>query len=127
VYEVYMLEVSRFLAEKADREEISPIQMAQAFNAAWTEMVKHTREDAAFRLSAVQAAEQADAESRATFRETAATIGLVLGGALLGVATAGSYAPTAVVRSSSPVTCHAVSMGDNTVTGQSYGVTLRCQ
>jgi hypothetical protein len=124
-YEEYMLEVSRFLSERADREEISAIQLAHAFNAAWTEMVQRMREDAALRISAVEAAANADAQAWATFQQTALIMGAILGGALIGAA-AGSYAPTPAVPPSR-VTCQAVSMGHNTVTGQSYGVTLRCQ
>ena len=37
-YEAYMLGVSRYLAERADRGELEPVELANAFNAAWAEM-----------------------------------------------------------------------------------------
>lgn len=124
VYEVYMLGVSHYLADNADRGDITQFQLVRAFNAAWKEMVTRTRADVAFSASAVEAAERADAETWARFRDTASTIGSVLGAVLGGAAAVGSNAPTPVVQPSRQVTCQA---SRNTVTEQSAQMTVRCR
>jgi hypothetical protein len=123
VYEVYMLGVSYYLADKADRGEITQSQLVRAFNAAWKEMVNRTRADVAFTGSAVEAA-RADTETWARFRDAASTIGSALSAVFGDAAAAGSNAPTPVVKPSRQVTCQAT---PNIVTGQSEEMTVRCQ
>ena len=71
----------------------------------------------------MRVARQADAESWQRFQLIAVALGAALGGA----ASAGAFqgpSPSLITR---PVVCQAVPMGYNTVTGQSYGTTVRCR
>lgn len=122
-YEGYMIGVSRYLAERTDRGELAPVELANAFNAAWAEMARQLEGDAEFRRSAVQSAQQADAASW----ERLQLIGAALAAGLAGAAGAGAFqgpGPSPITR---PLVCQAVPMGYNTVTGQSYGTTVRCR
>ena len=62
---------SRVLAERADRGELSQSQLREGFNAAWMLMVQHARDEAIYRLTALQAAREADAEAWTKFNTTA--------------------------------------------------------
>jgi len=127
-FEEYTLAAARVLAERADSGGISQEQLRDGFSASWAEMFQHVRNEAVYRLSAVEAARQADAETWAKFNSVASTLAVILTGVVVGAAAASSsYAPQPAAPLPQPVICQASSLGRNTVTGQSYGMTVICR
>jgi hypothetical protein len=80
VYDEYALEITRALAERADRGEITSEQLRAAFNESWTWLFRRMQDERLLLEDAVRAAEAADAQALnalATGLAAAATIGLV--------------------------------------------------
>jgi len=89
--------------------------------------VRQLQGDAEFRRNAVQVAEQADAETWQRLQLIGVAVGAALGWAAVGAAGAGAFQGPTPSPITQPVVCQPVSMGRNTVTGQSYGTTVRCR
>jgi hypothetical protein len=106
VYDEYMLGLSRYLAQKTDRKEISPQQMRHAFNEGWRWMFQKMGEEMILLEQSVQAAQISDAAVWNTLGTIAAGLALVAAAALVSSATAPRYPPP------TPINCTAVRTGN---------------
>lgn len=126
LYEEYMMAISRYLAEKADQGEITPIQIMGAFNKSWLWMYQKTQEEGLLLQDSIKAAELADAAAWNTFSAIAAGLAIATTAALVASAPYPSQ-PTFITPAYSNISCQATPGLRNTVTGQLYGVTVYCR
>jgi hypothetical protein len=105
VYDEYALEITRALAERADRGEITSEQLRAAFNESWTWLFQQTHSERLLLEDAVRAAEIADAQAL-----NALATGLAAA-AMIGLTAAVVLAPVAVPA---PIVCTALSSGPAT-------------
>jgi len=99
LYEEYMLGLSRYLALKADQGEITPRQLAYAFNTGWKWMLDKMKEEIILLQQNLQAAQIADAAAWNTVAIIAAGLATVTTAALVAAAVS-APAPA-------PTTCYA--------------------
>jgi hypothetical protein len=102
IYDEYMHGLARYLAERADKGEITPKQLVAAFNEGWKWMFGQMQAEAILLKPNLQAAQQSDAAIWNTLGTVAAEMATVATTAL--VATAAAYP-------SAPVHCVAQRMG----------------
>jgi hypothetical protein len=113
VYDEYVIALSKALAARADKQEITEEQMIRAFNESWTWLAHQMRQEHLLLVDAIRAAEVADAQTAQTLSAIATGLAVVATGALLAAATARAYAP--------PPPIHCVSLTSG------YAAFITCQ
>jgi hypothetical protein len=91
-WEEYMFGLSRYLAEQAERGNITAQQLVYAFNTGWKWMLDKTREESILLVQNLQAAQLSDAATWKTVGEIAVGLAAVTTAALLASAAANARA-----------------------------------
>jgi hypothetical protein len=113
LYEEYMSGLTRYLAEKADRGEITSDQMKHAFNAGWNWLQAKIRDERILLQENVRTAESADAATREKVTDVAGGLATVATLALMVSADDKAYQPA-------PANCYAFPAGERNYTIECY-------
>jgi len=105
LYEEYMLGLTRYLAEKADNDEITPEQLRHAFTAGWNWLRGKIQDEPILMKHNVRSAENADATTRERVTTVAGSLATVATLALIVSAEDRTFQPA-------PANCYAYSTAE---------------